>query len=140
MRAALPVALALLLAGCASAPQDPYAGRKPEGSQTQSIVVPRQQLAHPTFGAHAPAHARVTWNASLPLDAWIADEGNCTRYGTRQFHPAAAMLNSTGGVMSADLPAGTDCLILDNTDYAEGRAPAGPDVAVSYTIDVWLRG
>ncbi|GEM_PF-5101478 len=139
---ALLVAAALLLAGCAAPPRDPYAGRAPAGTQTQTLVVPRQQFAHPTFGAPSPVHARVTWNSSQRIDAWITGdfEHDCAGYGLRTFHPAAAMLNSTGGVLEADLPAGTDCLILDNADFAGGQAPAGPDATVSFTIDVWVRG
>jgi hypothetical protein len=136
---AAALALALLLAGCAAA--DPYA-RKPDGVQPGTLTLPHEQVAYPTFGAQTPVHARVTWNATQRIDVWIAPDyaHACAQYGTRQFAPAAAMLNSTGGVLEADLPNGTDCLVLDNTDFAEGRAPAGPDAVVNFTIEVWARG
>lgn len=136
---------ALLLAGCAGpgAPAvDPYAERAPEGTDAHEVVVHHQQVFEsPPFGTPAtPIHARITWNASHALDAWIATGDQCTAYGTRGFAPTAQMLNTTGGVLSADLPAGVShCFIVDNADFALGAAAAGPDANLSYRLDVWRR-
>lgn len=142
MRTLALVALCLILAGCATPPADPYASRAPDGSDTHTVAIPHQQVfSSPPFGVPGrPIHARVTWNATQRLDAWIAAGAQCQAYGTRGFAPAAAMLDSTGGVIAADLPEGVaHCFIVDNTDFGGGQSPAGPDASMTYTLDVWMR-
>lgn len=134
--------LVALLAGCAAPKPDPYAGVPPAGVTSERVAIAHEQVfSSPPFGTpNRAVHARVFWNATPhAVDAWLAAGDQCQAYGTHAFHPVASLLNSTGGVLEADLPAGvSNCLLVDNTDYAEGRAPAGADVQLEYAIQVWL--
>ncbi|MHB8605392.1 MAG: hypothetical protein ACYDCK_09060 [Thermoplasmatota archaeon] len=130
-----------ILAGCASSLPDPYA-RAPDGSKSDAGTIPEFGFLEPPVGSPStPIHVRATIEVTRggPIDAWLTNATNCRAFLTRAFRANASLLNATSGKMDADFPPGPDCLVLDNTDFAFGKAEPTGNVTVSYRLDVWER-
>lgn len=140
----LPLVVLALVAGCAAS--SPYA-KPPAKTETKTQTVANGQFFMSPFGSEKdhPLHARVhvVVTQGGPIDAWLAGPAECGRFGQATFAPAGKLLNATDASFEADFDApnatNTNCLILDNSPFAQGQAKPAGNVTVTYTIDLWAR-
>lgn len=106
-----------------------------------TLTLEEQGIAAPPFGALFPMHVVATFQVleGGPVDVWLTNKSECSRFGLRDFAPAARATGERAGRLVADLPQGDGCLILDNADFAMGRAASTGNVTLRYAIEVWER-
>lgn len=135
MRRLAPLAVALLLAGCA--------GPAPLGEPDQSSEYP-QKLApesfyKASFSLASRSHVRVTVNVTSggPVDAWLAGGAACDRWLQGDFAPERTLFGVANGTLEADLDAGDYCLPLDNAAIPPGPTQPTGEVQLTYRIETW---
>lgn len=134
---ALPLALSILLAGCASSSRD--AGETaPDGTMTDTAALEPEAFVLLPILEDGPFRLRATVSSDVPIDAWLLEGDACRAiFSLPQHDPTDALQAQVAGVLERDVSVSNACVVLDNSrDEHGGAAPTG-HARVNYTIEVW---
>lgn len=135
MRAPLLLTLALLAAGCTG----PGDLGEPDNVSSHTQRLDPESYYNAGFELGSKSRVRVTFEVTSggAIDVWLASAETCSAWLQPDFAPIARATSAQNGTLTAELPAGSACLILDNADLPPGpTSPTGP-VVVEYRIETW---